>query len=380
MKQLLKRLRHRIKALKPASEPLITITVSKGALLNNLAYFAAKTPHGTIAPVLKSNAYGHGLTLIAKMLEKSSVSIPFFVIDSYFEAAALRSDGIKKPLLIIAYTTAKTIAQNNLSGVTYTVTSMDTLEKLSLQKLHKTKINLKIDTAMNRQGISVHEIDTAIAYIKKMRGILLEGICSHFSESDITNSPVTAEQIKQWNIIVQKFRTEFPTLTYWHLSNTDGHLLEKKITSNVSRLGLGLYTQPSPVLQMETIITGIRKIRVGEKVGYNGTFVAQKDMTIAIIPVGYFEGIDRRLSGKGTVMVMTDSELHQAPMIGRVSMNITTIDISHIPNVSIGSRVVVYGRNTHEINTLEKSAEICGTISRELMVHIPAHLKRIQIS
>jgi len=141
MKQLLKRLLRRIRSMgtpETGSDPLITISISKKALLTNLYHFAVLTPHGNIAPVLKSNAYGHGLALVAHVLEDErnhpqspASKIPFFVIDSYFEAAALRNEGIRTPLLVIGYTTPETILNNRLRDVICTITSIDTLKKIS---------------------------------------------------------------------------------------------------------------------------------------------------------------------------------------------------------------------------------------------------------
>ena len=378
MKKLVKSIFHRIHTGGYSSEPLITISISNQAILENLESFRKMTSHGVVAPVLKSNAYGHGLALVANILEKNAPQSPFFVIDSYFEASALRNEGIRTPLLIIGYTSPETILKNKLANVICTVTSLDTLTKIA--KGNKTKIHLKIDTGMKRQGVLIDEIDTAISLIKNSKNITLEGICSHLPDADSvdkSDTSFTRIQIKLWNSIVKKFRAEFPTLTYWHLSNTDGHAFSNEIEANVSRLGIGLYTKPSPVLEMKTIVTGIKKIKTGDKVGYSGTFTAQKDMTIATIPVGYFEGVDRRLSNKGVIKIHKNEKNYFAPICGRVSMNITTIDVSGIEGLSVGDQVIVFSSHKKDANSIEAVAKACDTISYEIFVHIPAHLKRI---
>ena len=130
-----------------------------------------------------------------------------------------------------------------------------------------------------------------------------------------------------------------------------------------------------PVLEMKTIITGIKKIRKGDAVGYNNTFVAKEDMTIATIPVGYNEGVDRRLSNKGYMKVSGIL----CPIIGRVSMNITIIDVSKINGVKIADEVIVLSSNKQDKNSIENITKDCETISYEIAVHIPPHLKRVMI-
>ncbi len=377
MKKLVKSILHRMRAGAHPGEPLITLSISKQALLENLESFRDMTPHGSVAPVLKSNAYGHGLTLIADILEKNAPRTPFFVIDSYFEAAALRNEGIKTPLLIIGYTAPEVILKNKLANVVCTVTHLDTLRKIAAEKSTHAKIHLKIDTGMKRQGILIEEIDEAVSCIKNAGNITLEGICSHLPDADASDASFTRTQIKIWNDVTKKFRAEFPTLTYWHLSNTDGHAFSSEIEANVSRLGIGLYTKPTPVLEMKTIITGIKKIKAGDKVGYSGTFVAHKDMTVATIPVGYFEGVDRRLSNKGVIKIHKNGKDYFAPICGRVSMNITTFDVSGIDGLSVGDSVIVFSANKKDANSIEAVARACDTISYEILVHIPAHLKRV---
>jgi len=244
---------------------------------------------------------------------------------------------------------------------------------------------------MHRQGILSEEIDEAIVLLRNAApNLVLEGISSHLPDADNIDTSFTQAQIKKWNSIVKRFRndTNFPNFSYWHLSNTDGHAFSKDIEANVSRLGLGLYlglgqistaasVTPASALEMKTIISGIKYIRTGDKIGYSGTFTAPNDMTIATIPVGYFEGVDRRLSNTGFVKIESGETIYFPPIIGRVSMNITTIDITDIPGVNVGHHVVVVSANVKDKNSVRAVAELCDTIPYEILVHIPAHLKRI---
>ncbi|MES2215887.1 MAG: alanine racemase [Patescibacteria group bacterium] len=367
-------------------EPLITVEISKSRLLHNLDEFRKLAPNRSIAPVLKSNAYGHGLFEIADMLKDQS-GIPFFVVDSYFEAVALRAHGIKTPLLIIGYTRPEMIMHSKLKKVSFTITNFETLKAISSTK-NESSIHLKIDTGMRRQGILPEEIDEAIRLIKANSKIHLDGICSHLSDADSSNQFFTRNQILKWNKIVDKFKTQFPQLHHIHLSNTDGHVFNSEIIATSSRLGLGLYgiidnngleqsITPEPVLEMKTILTGIKKLRKGETIGYGNTFTATADMTVATIPVGYYEGVDRHLSNKGHMLV--GEQRISCPIVGRVSMNITTIDVSKV-DARIGTPVIVISNNISDPNSIPAIAKISGdSIPYEMAVKIPPHLKRVMV-
>lgn len=252
---------------------------------------------------------------------------------------------------------------------------------------------------MHRQGILLSEIEEAIKIIKNNKNIILEGICSHLADADNENQEFTLEQIENWNKAAKIFRENFGGLKYLHLSATAGAGFADKIDANVARLGLGLYgikTQNSisktqgfgvsstgdikiinlkPALEMKTIITSVKEIESGEKVGYGVTFIANQKMKIATVPAGYFEGVDRRLSNSGSMLVQNQS----CSIIGRVSMNITTIDVSAVENVKVDNEVIVISAEKSALNSVENMARQCNTIPYEILVHIPQHLKRFMI-
>ncbi len=382
-------------------EPLITVELSRKRLLGNLAEFKKIAPHHKVAPVLKSNAYGHGLIEVASILEKDNRRLaraygwhddrvtPFFIVDSFFEALALRSNGITTPLLIIGFTRPEIMLSSNLRDVMFTATSLDTLRSIRGTQ-DQIYIHLKIDTGMRRQGLLPHEIDDALEIINGNDNIVVDGICTHFSDADNEDPSFTEGQIKLWNRLSKHIRPSLPFLKFVHVSNTDGHRYTVDIDANVSRLGIGLYglvdgasfspkLDLHPVLEMKTIITGTKLLERGETVGYGNSFRSEHAaMTIATIPAGYFEGIDRRLSNLGTIQV--GSERAACPIVGRVSMNITTIDISHDRGVRQGEPVTVISGTATDLNSIQSMAKKCGTIPYEIAVHIAGHLRRKIVS
>lgn len=397
----MRRLLNHLARLRFPYEPIITVKISRDRLIHNLHEFMKIAPKGTIAPVLKSNAYGHGLIQVARIIEAERNSdgrekksrIPFLIVDSFFEAVALRAAHVRTPLLIIGYTRPETIARSRLRDVSFTITSIDTLKHIASYQssffdfgLRRINIHIKIDTGMHRQGLLPSELSDVTKILDINSSIILKGICSHFSDADNPDPSFTESQMHIWNKIVREMTGQYASLEYIHISNTDGHAYVSESNANLSRLGLGLYglndgisfspkLDIKPVMSMETIITGIKKIQSGDTVGYGNTFKAEKEMTIATIPCGYYEGIDRRLSNNGFVSVNSD----HAPcaIVGRISMNITTIDVSHIPNISIGTPVTVISREPQEENSIMNIAKKCETIAYEIAVHVNGQLKRV---
>ncbi|MEI6304672.1 MAG: alanine racemase [Candidatus Taylorbacteria bacterium] len=377
-------------------EPLIRLEISRHAIINNLDQFRKLAPHGTVAPVLKSYAYGHGLFEVANILEKyrhnskgarntdGIGTVPFFVIDSYFEAVALRSQGIKTPLLVIGYCRPETILASRLNSVAFTIGSIESLQELEDTE-HPIAIHLKIDTGMHRQGILIDEVPKAIELLAENPEIVIQGLCSHLSDADNDDPSFTEGQINTWNRVVSHFKNEFPSLKYFHLGATYGHRFTPDIDANVSRLGLGLYGLVDgsqfpekmsliPALKMQTIITSLKKLHRDDSVGYSGTFRAERDMTVAIIPVGYYEGIDRRLSNCGFVQVGPNNVT--CPIIGNVSMNMTTIDVSHVDDIKQEMEVTIFSNDMNDRNSISSLAREGKLLPYELVVHIPAVLKR----
>ena len=360
--------------------PSVEIFIYRKNLLHNLNEYKRKYPNLAFAPVLKSNAYGHGLIQIAQILDKEDVA--FLVVDSLFEAMALRNEGIKTQILVIGYTSAENINGSQLSGVAFAITSLEQLQTIDCGLKNAKKFHLKIDTGMHRQGILPGEIAEAIKIIKRNKDINLKGICSHLADADNENEDFTRLQISRWEKAVSIFKQNFSTIKFFHLSATAGLNYSHQFSSNVARLGLGLYgINPAPlvkmdlkpVLEMHSVVSSIKNIGAGEYIGYNAVFKADKAMKIATIPVGYFEGIDRRLSNKGYVRIKNAD----CPIAGKVSMNISSLDITSTSGVKLNDQAVIVSSHPQDKNSVENMARLAETIPYEILIHFPAHLRRI---
>lgn len=365
--------------------PLVEVGISKENLLHNLATYQTQYPNLQFAPVLKSNAYGHDLGTIARLLDRQNIA--FFMVDSFYEALRLRRAGIRSRILVMGYVRPEDIARSRLPHVDFGITDLEQLRRLVKLAHHPIRVHLKIDTGMHRQGIPVARIAEAEDILKGQTRINVVGIASHFADADGEDEGFTRGQLSAWQSAAKELLLAFPTIEYRHVSATKGVRFSEEAGTNVARLGIGLYgfdTSPAhatplrPVLELRSLIASIRDIGVGESVGYNATFTARSPMRIATVPVGYYEGIDRRLSNKGVMLVAGIP----CPLVGRISMNMSSIDITNVPDARVGDAVVGISRNPNDMNSVSAiTAAVSSSDYQEseyvTLVHIAPHLGRV---
>ncbi|HEV7121217.1 MAG TPA: alanine racemase [Candidatus Paceibacterota bacterium] len=362
------------------SQPLITVSISKGNLLHNLHAYQAHYPKLTFAPVLKSNAYGHGLCVIAKLLDTEKIA--FFMVDSLYEARTLRHGGIRSRILVLGFSRPEDIAGNHLRDIDFAIVDIEQLRTLAKIARQPLRLHMKLDTGMHRQGILPQDLPEAIGLVKSNRHLQVVGICSHLADADGPTPANTDRQIAVWNENAGALIVAFPSIEYRHLSATKGAAWAEAAHTNVGRLGIGLYgfdtspeghTDVKPVLELRSLITSVRTIEPGDFVGYNATYTATKTVRIATVPVGYFEGMDRALSNIGSMLVRGK----RAPLAGRVSMNMSSIDITDIPDAAQGDTVIAISRDPAQQNSVAQMAALAGTTPYVILTHIPQHLKRV---
>lgn len=360
--------------------PLIEVGISKENLLHNLHLYQKTYPGIGIAPVLKSNAYGHGLIEVASILDGED--IPFFMTDSWYEAQRLRQAGVKHRILIMGYVRPEVVAGGELSDIDTAIVDLEQLRELAKIAERPIRIHLKVDTGMRRQGLLPGELAEAAHIVVSNPALAVVGICSHFADADIAGSAHTEMQLAAWRQALQEAQVLFPQVMYRHLAATAGVAHAGSAGGNVARIGIGLYgidTSPEallplrPVLELRSSIVSLRHIGKGESVGYNVTHTASNDSLIATVPMGYFEGVDRRLSGSGLMLVRG----REAPIAGRVSMNMTSLDVSNVSGVQRDDTVIAISRTPADPNSVIGIARMAGTHPCEILVHIPAHLRRV---
>ncbi len=320
------------------------IELSRSAVQHNaLQYKTWLGQNTSIAAVIKSNAYGHGLLAMAQLYQ-ACAAIDALCVINLSEAVKVATHGITKPIFVIGYLDMPyhLIVRHDIQVVIYDRAIAEQLNAIAALHQRKIKVHIKFDTGMSRLGITRADIDDFIAYLATLQWIAIVGIFSHLAES--YHETPTHEQIAVFDSYQQhRYLT--------HVSNSHGAItLRGKKTYHFARIGIGLYgylqkhstdiqSKLRPVLSLKTKILQIKSVPQGQRIGYDGMFQAPTPMTIATIAMGYHEGIDARLSNKGHVIV--DGQF--APIIGRVCMNLTIIDISNIPNCTAGQIVTVIG-------------------------------------
>lgn len=359
-------------------KPLIEVFIFKNNLLHNLKQFKHSYPLLNFAPVLKSNAYGHGLEEVLHIIKNEKIK--FVCVDSHFELRTAKKYAPKLKVLVIGFVRPESIFKTNNENASFALVSFDQLKEVAKKLKSIKKFHLKIDTGMHRQGITENELQFAIDLIKSNSNIHLEGVFSHFA--DLENEKESFKQIHLWNNSLKFVKRYFPKIQWTHLSATGGIKYQDKIDANIVRLGIGFYGVKDvgtenfnlkPALELRTIITGVKDLLPKEGVGYGFSFISKKFMKIATIPLGYFEGIDRRLSNLGKVKINGKF----SDIIGKISMNITTIDITENKKATYGSEVVVISHLENDSNSVRNLSKVASVIPYEILVHIPSYLKRI---
>jgi len=358
-------------------ETLNTIYIYKDRLLHNFKKIQEWAGNKKIGIVVKSNGYGHGIIEIAKIVDNQNIE--FIFADSTYEALRLKDAGIKTPILILGFTRPE-----NLQKKKYPFAFM-AHSKESLETIHKTQpqspIHLFFNTGMNREGFDIDELNWITKFITE-KNANIEGIASHFAEADyMMPTQLTHSQVDTFQKIINHFENKKIPLKYTYMDASNSIVFGLENPGNLIRAGRVLYgtgkdhpkyEELKPALELVSRIVQIRTIRAGETVGYASNFRAPTDMKIALIPIGYQEGLERRLSNKGFMIV--DGTI--CNIVGNISMNYSTINISHV-EAKVGDEVIVYSKEKSDPNSLAQTAKLCNTIEHEILTRLNHTVRRI---
>lgn len=363
--------------------------VSEKSVVHNLKQFKKLIGKGKLLmPVVKSNAYGHGIIDIAKICQKSGLADKLCVA-SLGEARELISNGIRLPIVILSMyePDEKAIAAAANKGVAfplYTIEQAKLLNKAGGIIKKKIKAHLKIDTGTSRVGLLQNQIIPFLKKIKNFKNLELEGIWSHFSSSE-TDAALTKQQWNKFKSSADAAEKEWGRpIPLRHMACSAALILHPYAHANAVRLGLGLYgLYPSekskerinllPALSWKTTLVQIKKIPAGAKVSYGGTYKTKKSIVIGILPVGYFDGYDRGLSNKARVLVKG----RRCAVLGRICMNLTMIDVSMVPGVKAGDMATLIGKDGREKISADELAALSGTINYEIISRINPLINRV---
>lgn len=372
------------------SYPLNKIYLSKQQLIDNYTYLSALQKRVQVAPVLKSNAYGHGIAQVAQILQGEALDkIPFICVDSLYEAYQLLDAGVKDQILIMGYVDPRSLEGKKLPFAYAVITQQQLIEIRKRQP--DAVFHLFVDTGMNREGIQMLQLLEFAKFIKQ-NNIQIEGLMSHLSMPAKDSSTQTKLQLNNFRAAKLMLKQEGVDVKWFHLGGT--YSLIKRLTEecNVIRCGKGLYgfgeSKLKPVLSMTSTIIQWKNLKKGDNVGYDATFTAPKEMAIAVLPIGYNDGVDRRLSNKGVVRVVRATPEYpdrvgpkqEYPIVGRVSMNLTVVDVTkaiHGINVAYdGAEIEVISDDPTSPNSVQNIAKLCDSIPEEILVHLHPSTRR----
>ncbi|MCQ2455326.1 MAG: alanine racemase [Clostridia bacterium] len=364
--------------------------IDLSALKHNFEIIKNTAKSSKVMAVVKANAYGHNVDIIAPILDKAGADS--FAVSNIIEAVELRDMGIKKPILILGYTPenmAKYLAEYDITQCVFSKEYAEKLSDTAKKENVKVKIHIKLDTGMGRIGFDCRNdnlsgIDDAI-FSSKLDNLIFDGIFTHFAVSD--RSPkeedgFTNEQFNRFVKGVEKMKKAGLNPATVHCSNSAALCLDDDKHLDMCRAGIILYgLTPSdklnlkqdfiPVMTLKTVVSMIKTIKEGETVNYGRTYKADKDRKIATLSVGYADGYNRLLSNKGYVLINGK----KAPIVGRICMDQMSIDITDIENVSVGDEVELFGKNL----PVEELSNLCGTINYETVCAVSERVPKIPV-
>ena len=363
--------------LRPKYEPLNQIEIIKKNILDNFAYLSSLQPEAEIFPVLKSNAYGHGLKEMARLFNDSPAKM--VAVDSFPEAQIVYKN-FKGRVLFLNELPLKAYEYCHFKRSEFCVYNSATLEYLA--KHHTgAKIHLFYNSGMNREGIS--DLKLFLAENQKfLNRIQIVGFCSHLMAAD--NDPeMTRRQESSFLTALDILHQAKIFPTWVHLGNSAGifRLHNKRLTA--FRAGLALYGyypfmgqdgHLKPALRVLSTITASQSLKKGDKVSYNGRYEAQGDTQIALVPFGYYEGLDRRLSNEAEFLVHGEADF-MAKIAGAVSMNLVCLD-AQSNNFKLGDRVELICPSSEALNSINNLSNISQTIPYEQLVRLQSNIHR----
>lgn len=381
------------------SDSPIYAEIDLAAFRHNIAEINRILNPGTkIMAVIKADAYGHGVLNIAR--EAAAAGIGFFAVARMNEAAVLRNAGVDVPILL--FDDSRTYGADKYIDldIRASVNSMEDAEFFSATAAgcgRKLKVHVKIDTGMGRLGFLADGLTTCgdgiplidkIKKISALPNIEIEGIYSHFANSDTRDKSHANGQLALFRELAVKLETVLDKKPLLHMANSGAIMEIPEAHFDLVRAGIimyGLYPSDEvnhkildlqPVMSLKSRIVHLKKVGPGFKVSYGSTYVTDKDTMIATIPAGYADGISRLLSSNGFMLVRG----RRAPIIGRVCMDLTMIDVTGIDGVAVHDEVVIIGRQGGEEISADEIAARTGTINYEVVTSLAPRVPKIMIN
>jgi len=367
------------------------VEVSRAQIATNfLSIRQAVNADVEVMPVVKADAYRHGAVEVSRILEANGAR--WLAVSSTEEGVALRDAGIKTRILVIAdflpFTREEMLARQ-LTPAIQSLTALNELNSLGAARHERIRCHLKIDSGMGRLGVRAPAAEIADA-ILSARNVEVEGLMTHFASAGNYERGQTEEQMASFESTINFLAEAGIRPSLIHLSSTiPVAYARRRAWRGMVRPGHAIYGYVSPVrgqapaeiidvkpaLTWRATVLGVKDVPAGALIGYGGMFQTRRASRIAILAAGYADGIPHRLSNRGSVIVQGKI----APIIGAVSMDLTTIDITDTAKVDVGDAVTLLGREGNAVIDAQSIAKLAGTISYSVLCGIHARVKRLYV-
>lgn len=371
------------------------VEIDSGALRHNVDQFRNLIGRERIlCGVVKSNAYGHGILEVSNLL--LSFGVDWLGVNSIEEGKLLRKNGIKLPVIILGYVPLnqlKEVVEYGFRIVVYNFETLKVLGEISDSAQKEVFLHIKLETGTHRQGIYPEKVFEFIDELNKFKFLRLEGISTHFANiEDTTDHSYAEQQLGIFKKSVEILEGNGIKIPIKHTACTAATILFPETYFDMVRVGIGLYglwpsretllssmingnppLELKPVLTWKTRVAQIKDVKKGSFIGYGCTYKTGRNSKIAVLPVGYNEGYDRKLSNISYVLIKG----HRAPVRGRVAMNMIMVDVTDIEDVKLEDEVVLIGSQGKERISAEYLASLCGTINYEIVTRINPLIPRI---
>lgn len=364
--------------------------ISLKAIEHNYREMRSKLPAGCrFLALIKANAYGHGALPVAAMLEKAGCD--YFAVACVDEAEELRSAGIRTPILILGYSPREYVARLAGESVTQAVSSLETARAYS-DALSGTgltlKIHIKLETGMGRTGFDVKRGDVSeVLELLKLPNLEVEGIFTHFAVSDEpSKEEYTRAQLSAFTSAVERIEAESGhTFKIKHCTNSGAMINYPRTYMDMVRPGVALYgmypadergdVELIPAMQLKSRVYAITEHPAGDCISYGCTYTAPRDVRLAVIPIGYADGLHRVLSNKAEFL------LHgkRVRQVGRICMDMCMVDVTDLDGVNVGDTVTIFGKDGDAVLPVEELAKKADTINYEIVCDVSPRVSRVYV-
>jgi len=362
------------------------VEIDLGALTDNYRQLRqVVSPLVKFLAVVKADAYGHGAVPISKRLDE--LGVDFLGVATVKEGLEVREEGVCKPILVMSgiyREEVETVLRYRLTPMIYRIEIAEALSAEAGKVDKKIPVHIKVDTGMGRLGVLYKEAPAFFSQLQRLKNIVIEGVASHLSTADDENQSFAKEQLRRFFWALEKIKKGGVSPPLCHIANSAALINLPDAHLNLVRPGIMLYgSYPSPSLKDKIILRSVmswksrvadlKKVPGGFFISYGRTFSASRPSLIAAIPVGYADGYSRFLSNQGEILLKGK----RAPVIGRVCMDWTMVDVTDIPRVEVGEEVVLMGRQWDEEITPDEIATRIGTIPYEILCSVGKRSPRI---